>query len=504
MGQPADDVSATILCCDLGGSSLRVGLINEQGRIVAQATQTLAVPVSPDGRSEVDPQVWWHTFQKLVASLASAGPSLLHKVVGVSICGMTRTQVLVDDDGHAVRPAITWRDSRAGSEVLDLAAACDGESIDVFHPVARLAWVQRHEPEAFAAARVVIEPKDYLALRLTRRPASDRISLARLLAVIRSEGPLARFSSLLPDLVQPSSMIDRVRSGLPSPLDALAGCPVFMASNDTWTAVLGLGALRSGLAYNIVGTSEVLGLIASQPATAPGLMSVDWGDGLHQIGGPSQNGGDVIPWLVHACGGQDHNLAESLSFLLAGPRHPQPVLFLPFLQGERVPYWDPDLRGAFLGLAKGHGSTDLAWAVLEGAAFAARLVLERAEAATGEAVREIRFGGGGARSEAWCQVRADAMRRPVAVGAYDEPGLLGCAAVAWTGLGRFASLTEAQQMIAPPVRQFEPQIDRAEHYDALYAVYTDAVSATAPIAHRLAAMRIADGLATVAAPQDER
>ena len=82
--------------------------------------------------------------------------------------------------------------------------------------------------------------------------------------------------------------------------------------------------------------------------------------------------------------------------LLAGRRHPQPLIFLPYLQGERVPYWNPALRGAILGLGRQHGATDLAFAVLEGVAFLNRIVLERAEAALGSAVGEIRFGGGAA------------------------------------------------------------------------------------------------------------
>ncbi|GEO13258.1 xylulokinase [Microvirga aerophila] len=498
MGHPVGDASETVLCCDMGGSSLRVGLVDRRGDVVATAACALTLTVDSHGQSEVDPNLWWQAFQDLVASLAADNPDLLRTVAGVSICGMTRTQVLVDEEGSAVRPAITWRDSRAGIEAADLAAAHDGESIDAFHPVARLAWIERHEPEIFAKARFVVDPKDYLAVKLTGRAASDKISLARLLAVTGGEGALSRFCSLLPQLVEPSAMIDHVGAGLPQPLDALAGCPVFMASNDTWTAVLGLGALRPGMAYNIVGTSEVLGLVSSRPAVAQGLMSVDWGLGFHQTGGPSQNGADVIPWLSRACGVDRQDMAVSFSGLLAGERHPQPVLFLPFLQGERVPYWDPDLRGAFLGLATGHGPTDLAWAVLEGAAFSARFVLERAEAAAGEPAKEIRFGGGGARSEAWCQVRADVMRRPVVVGACDEPGLLGCAAVAWTGLGDYASLAEAQETIARPSRRFEPRPDRVDDYDALYAVYKDAVPAAAPIAHRLATMRTAKGLAVPA------
>jgi xylulokinase len=494
MSHPADHLRDTVLCCDLGGSSLRVGLVDRKGDVVATAAHTLTIPVDANGCSDVEPHLWWDAMRDLVASLAHENPAALGKVVAISICGMTRTQVLVDGDGKAVRPAMTWRDTRAGAEAAGLAAAYTRESIDAYHPAARLAWVERHEPEAFAKARYVLDPKDYLALQLTGRPASDRVSLARLRAVAEGEGPLARYGALLPQLLQPSGLIDQVVKGLPTPFDSLAGCPVFMASNDTWTAVLGLGALRPGMAYNILGTSEVLGLIASQPATAEGLMSVDWGDGLHQIGGPSQNGGDVVPWLARVSGADGQNPAGSLSRSLSGERHPQPVLFLPFLQGERVQYWDPDLRGAFLGLSKGHGPTDLAWAVLEGAAFAARFVLERAEAAAGQPAHAIRFGGGGARNEIWCQLRADVMRRPVVVGAADEPGLLGCAAVGWTGLGVYASLAHAQEIVARPSKRYEPRFGRADDYDAFYGIYKDAVPAVVPIAHRLARLCSAKGL----------
>jgi xylulokinase len=494
MGRPADHLCETVLCCDVGGSSLRVGLVDARGAVMATAARALTIAVDADGYSDVEPDLWWKALGDLVASLAGENPAALGRVVGISICGMTRTQVLVDGDGNAVRPAITWRDSRAGAEAAGLAATYHGEGIDAYHPAARLAWVERHEPRAFAKARYVLDPKDYLALRLTGRPVSDRISLARLQAVVEAGRAVARYGALLPLLLQPSNLIAHVGKGLPPPFGPLAGCPVFMASNDTWTAVLGLGALQAGVAYNILGTSEVLGLIANRPATAQGLMSVDWGEGLHQIGGPSQNGGDVIPWLARVSGVSGQDPAASLSHALSGERYPQPLLFLPFLQGERVPYWDPDLRGGFLGLSKGHRPVDLAWAVLEGAAFAARVVLERAEEAAGGPAQEIRFGGGGSRNEVWCQLRADLMRRTVVVGAADEPGLLGCAAVAWTGLGLYNSLAQAQETLARPHKRYEPRSSKADDYDELYTIYQDAVSAVAPISRRLATLRSAKGL----------
>src|SRR3546814_18916364 len=84
-------------------------------------------------------------------------------------------------------------------------------------------------------------------------------------------------------------------------------------------------------------------------------------------------------------------VAEAMNALLSAPRDPQAALFLPYLQGERVPYWDPGLRGAFVGLNRRHGPGDLAWAVLDGVAFLTRIVLARAEAALGGPVNAIRL-----------------------------------------------------------------------------------------------------------------
>jgi xylulokinase len=265
---------------------------------------------------------------------------------------------------------------------------------------------------------------------------------------------------------------------------------VYACSNDTWAAVAGLGALRAGYAYNISGTAEVFGVIGTQAASAPGLMTVDWGAGLYQIGGPGKNGADTVAWLLSllaAQAGGKTDVSAAMAALLAGPRDPQPVLFLPYLQGERVPYWDAALRGAFVGLNRRHGATDLAWAVLEGLAFLNRIVLERGEEAAGRKVPEIRFGGGAAANPAWCQVKADVCDRPVVVGEHAEPGIVGAAAVAWTGVGRYGTLDEAQQTMARPGRRYEPDAQRSVAYSDLYRLYRRAEDALAPISRELAA-----------------
>ncbi len=196
---------------------------------------------------------------------------------------------------------------------------------------------------------------------LTGRIASDAISLARQIAAAdTTHGPsllerLGLPQAIVPDLIAPTGRIGAVRADLPAPLDQLAGRPVVMTAHDTWSGVVGLGALVAGRAYNVSGTTETFGVMGTQPVTADGLMDVQWG-ALHQIGGPGQNGADVLAWLGAILGARDASETSArIEQALSQPRHPAPLLFLPFLAGERVPFWDADLRAAFLGLSREHG-----------------------------------------------------------------------------------------------------------------------------------------------------
>lgn len=485
-----------VLACDLGGTSFRAALVDDTGSIRAQ--HAIAGPASRDdslGRSEIEPEAWWSLLVETCAGLATDVPALFDAIEAVAICGITRTQVFLDRDGRSLRPAMTWKDTRADAladrlrERLD-AGHPERAAVNAFHPLARLAWLREEEPDVSAELACLLEPKDYLNVRLTGRRASDPVSLARLLAaaaphegrdLLEAAGIPA---AILPEMLEPWEQVGPVQAGLPAPLGRLAGKPVFCASNDTWAAVVGLGAMRDGFAYNISGTTEVLGVVGREPARAEGLLTVDW-RGLFQLGGPSQTGADTVSWLLALLGRDGGAVGHEIAALLTGPRQPQPLLFLPYLQGERVPYWDPSLRGALVGLNRRHGPTDLAYAVLEGVACLNRIVLERAEAAIGSAATEIRFGGGAAANPIWAQIKADLCGRPVVVAASPEPGLLGAAIIAFTGLGRFASLAEAQQRLVTVARRFEPDPARKPAYDALFALFRRAETALAPISRDL-------------------
>jgi xylulokinase len=467
-----------VLACDLGGSSFRAALVDANGLIRKIVTVRYA-------RVSNDPALWWAMFCDAIERLNE--DAALAQVEAVAISAFTRTQFVLDASYSVLSPATLWDDSAAEPLLPELRAMLAGHaelpSINAFHPAARLLRLAREQPDVARAAAAVLEPKDFLNLRLTGVCAIDRISSARLIATGTEVLQAFGYADIIPHSLEPTAIVGRVQPDQPGALAQLEGRPVIAMAHDTWAAVIGLGALREGCAYNLSGTTEVLGVMARQAAPAEGLLTVDWG-GLHQIGGPSQVGGDTLVWLAALLG---QGSVADLAAVLEGPRDRQSLLFLPYLRGERTPYWDPGLRGAFIGLNRSHGPADCAHAVLEGVAFLNRLVLERAEAASGAPVSEIRLGGGGAANAVWCQIKADICERPVVVVDSAETGLNGAAIVAFVALGWFADLATGQTLVRVRER-FHPRPELAPGYRRLFQLFREAEAAVAPVSRQLAAI----------------
>ena len=457
----------TVLAIDLGGSSLRAALVGRDGRIVASATRHHQLG------EEADAEGWW---AMLVAAVAELPQAVVKAIIAT---GFTRGQVLVDGAGNPVRPAQCFPDERAVAEANELANATHGTWVAMtpFHPAARLRWAQANDPDAFSLARHVLQPKDFLVLRLTGKPASDRISNAwaldrrgnvRALALFRRAGLDA---ALLPELFDPWDVV-----GPCIGLEAFAGVPVMCGAMDTWCASLGAGASQPGDAYLIAGATDAGGVLSDTPGEAEGLVTLPWGIGMFHTGGPSGAGGDCLQWLTDLLG-QPHVASVVALAERAQPSGP-PLVFLPALSGERAPNWAARSRGSFAGLDRRHGAPELARAVLEGVAFADRDLLG------GLPFDRLFLAGGGARSNLWCQIRADVLGCQV-LRTSEQPGLVGAALVAWAGLGEYPTLSAAQAALSERADVFLPDRTVIARYQRLFEVFKQLQAAAATLAHGL-------------------
>lgn len=480
-----------VLAYDLGGSSLRVAVVEGVSvRRMVRIPQT--IDRGPGGEFEADPNLWWSNFCAACRQLQAEGEDL-GQVDAVAGCGFTRTQVLVDRAGKAVHPAITFQDSR-GTRVLasflerapdDLAQRADG--LSPFHPIVRLLWVQARRPEVWARVDKVLEPKDFMNLRLTGRVRSDLVSqqvMSAFFDVIEADPLAARAlgiaREICPEPLSPFAEVGRVGGDLPEELAALAGKPVYCGSNDTWTCVLGSGGLNPGAAYGISGTSDVFGVITRERYEARQLLTVRWGPEQWQLGGPSQGAATKLTWARERFfPGVPVEQALAESFAGAG----DPPLFLPYLEGERTPFWDPDLRGAFLGLNGTHDNAALLRAVAEGLNFLSRLILERAEKATGEQAAHVCFSGGLANNAQLCQLKADILDRAIFVPRSPESGLIGAAQLSGNSSSDIGRITAS---ILTDGTWYRPSAQRRDRYDAWFDLFKSSTEVIRDTSRRLA------------------
>jgi xylulokinase len=411
--------SRTVLGIDLGTSSVKVALVTLDGRVVAQAAATYPIDRPHPGWAETDPEAWWSAVRSAVAHLLT-GVDEPPSAVGLS--GQMHGVVLVDEHGVAVRPAVLWADARSTAEVADyrglarplLTALANPLTVGMAGPT--LLWLHRHEPAAVARARWALQPKDWVRARLTGLLGGDHSDAsATLLYDVTTaawhtgvaEG-LGIDHRLLPELAVSSG--DRAGALLPQAANDLglaAGIPVAVGAADTAAAVVGSGLFEPGAVQLTIGTGVqvVLPVPAPRPQDLPlapvtHLYRDATADGWYAMAA-GLTGGQTLDWVRRLLGAEWTELYAAA----AVPARPDDPLFLPQLIGERSPYLDPGLRGAWTGLEPRHTRTDLMRAALEGVAFAVAGALD---ALPGVPVtgRRIRLAGGGTTAPPWRELLA--------------------------------------------------------------------------------------------------
>jgi xylulokinase len=197
--------------------------------------------------------------------------------------------------------------------------------------------------------------------------------------------------------------------------------------------------------------------------------------------GPTQSGGAALLWLSRLL---DKTPAQlSLLADTCAPGSPVP-LFLPHLEGERAPIWDAASRGAFARIDSQVGPAEMVRSVMEGVAFSARWAFEALERSSGLDVSLVNISGGGARSNTWCQIRADALGRELRRAAVPDAAALGAALLAGLGTGTVASMSDAVRQLVRFDRSFEPQEAHRAYYTEKFGHFRALYEALRPINER--------------------
>ena len=474
-----------VLAIDLGTTEVKAGLVGLDGRLLGLARAGYATDTDPStGRAEQDPEAWWGAIGLAVRELARLN---VGDVCAIGIDGHGPTLVPVDATGRATHPAIIWQDTRSTAEGAELAAATGLQGWSLAGLPAAL-WLERHEPAAAAATCWYLATWDAVAMRLTGRATTSLVDGQPFPDAATLDAAGVPASKVAPS-VRAGSVVGELLPEVAAGLGLRSGLPVVAGIVDAWASFHGAGMTRAGDAMDPGGSAGGFGVYWDAPLDVPGSFStIAPLPGLYSVGGAMAATGRALDWYrLDVLGGaaSTERLIEEAGTIAPGA---DGVVFLPYLAGERSPLWDPSARGAFVGLALGHGRAHLTRAILEASAFAIRHVAEGIVAA-GAQVRSMRVCGGPARSETWNQVKADVTGFTVEVPAVLETAVAGAAIVGATAVGAWPDLPAGIRGMTRVARRLEPNPANRARYDATFTAYRRLHPAIAPIVRDLAAAR---------------
>ncbi len=439
-----------ILAIDLGTSALKVALVSVAGEVVASEQEACRVELLPGGGAEQDPEEWWALISCASSRLMARAAVPPESVVAVSCTAQWSGTVPVDERGCPIRKAIIWMDSRGAQYARGVTRGpvqVQGYGADKLvrwirktagipahsgkDSISHILWLKHSEPGAYHSARLFLEPKDWLNLRLTGRAAASYDSIAlhwvtdnRHADRIRYDQALLRLAgvdgSQLPDLMAATDILGPVLPGPAAALGVPAGIPVVVGTPDVHSAAIGSGATRDFQAHLYVGTSswltchvpfkktDMLRNIASLPSAIPGRYLV--ADEQETAGAALKFLRDRVLFAGDPPPDAYREFDRMVGDTLPGSGG---VIFTPWLYGERTPVEDRFVRGGFHNLSLSTNRDELVRAVFEGVALNARWLLQAVERFTGRRLEPIRFIGGGALSDPWCQIFADVLGRTI-------------------------------------------------------------------------------------------
>jgi len=481
-----------VLAIDQGTSGTTCLLASTDGRVIARAHREVRVRHPREGWVEQDASELWGSVVAACGDVLRESPAT---PVAIGLTNQRETLVVFDRATlEPLAPAIVWQCRRSAAICAEHRERGEeagirqrtGLLLDPYFTATKLEWLLRENPSlAQRAARGEVcagTVDTWLIARLTggRVIATDPGNASRtLLYDLRGGGFSADLCGLfgVPPAILPEIRPSAARLGMTDPGAFLGmSLPISGVAGDQQAALFGQACVEPGMSKNTYGTGSFL-LVntgGSVPDPGPGLLAtVAWRISERDsfaLEGSIFVTGAALTWLRDSLG--MIGSADEAGPLFDSVPDTRGCVFVPAFAGLGAPWWDPEARGALLGLTAGVTRAHVVRAVVEAMAFRTRDVVEAMERASGQPFKELRVDGGASVMDSLCQFQADVLGVPVARAATAEATGLGAAMLAAVGEG----LTDVPRAAAAwkPGRRFIPAAP-GERPSAAYATWLDAL-----------------------------
>jgi xylulokinase len=512
-----------VLAIDLGTSGAKVGVVNQQGQVIACAGGNYELTYLPGGGVEQDPEEWWSVIVRAARYTLDGAGVAREDVLAVGVTSQWSVTLPVDAKGKPLMRAISWMDSRGsvynkklvggfpslqGYQIRKLyqwiSKTGNAPTLSGADALGHMLFVKHALPEIYRKTETFLEPMDYINFRLTgRRCATQNSAFAsgmidnRRLGNVAYDPGLLRMGGLdrskLPDLLPVDGIVGNLTPTAAQELGLRTNSVVVCGAGDNATSVIGAGAVADFEAVAVLGTSgylafhtpfkktDVMHMITTMPSALPDryLFLADTGN----------TGRVVVSYLQNLVYSEDayfpsqamDNSYQAMDLIAGGvPAGSQGVLFMPYFMGSLAPSEDPTMRGGFLNLSNTTTRAHLTRALLEGITYNWRWLKGAAEAMIGRKFSSWRLSGGGALSPVWCQIMADVVGIPMLQ--QSDPrnnNVLGIGLLTFSRLG-YLSLEEITEKVKIS-HVYEPRAENQAVYEKMYRQFRSCYRRLQPV-----------------------
>lgn len=501
---------AAFVGCDLGTMGTKAAVVDDEGRILGQAFEEVALRYPRPGWVEQDlTEIEASAHRTIRKAVADSGRAA--DVAGVAFSGQMSGIGTIDGGFRPATHFDSWLDTRCEPYILEMnehaarvieLSGCP----PTYSHGPKILWWQRERPDDFRRIARFLVPGAFVAGRLCGLSVDDAfidrtyLHFSNLSDTRRSAWApelLEAFGidpGVLPRVVDPLDVIGEVTEAGAEATGIPAGTPVAAGAGDQTAASLGAGVVDPGQAFDSAGTASVFAMCLDtftpdvEHRTLMATHSV--ADGVYIALAFINGGGLALRWFRDQVADELAGDPEAYRKLDERAASVEPgsggLLWMPHIQGRVLPP-QPHIRGGWVGLTSGHTPGHMYRAILEGIAYEYADWARLAGDLGGGELHESRVLGGGARSALWNQIKADVLGIEWVPTVREECGVLGDALIAAAATGHVKDLkgtAKAWQQTREPVR---PDPDRHTRYRELVAAYRELAGRILPVFERLAA-----------------
>lgn len=479
---------------DVGTTGVRAMAYTAQGKSVAVRDAFYPLETPQYDRAEQNPQQIYDAAEEVIAGVVKELQYKLVTISGIALSSVMHSFIPQDEQFDLLGNMITWADSRSSNSVhrMEQDEACKqfyfrtGCPLHASYPLAKIIWVKENQPEIFARMAHIGSIKDYMFRLMTGEWVTDK-------SVASSSGLFNAFTETwdseildyvgiqeeqLPKVVS-TTYSGKLLANVAERLGLPVNTPVVIGATDGVLVNVGIGAVSKGQLSATIGTSGAIRMLTEKPQmdSKGRTWCYNLTDTMWVAGGAINNGGMILRWMrdriLHYHGSQMEQLSvDPYDLMTMKARHVPAgsggLLLMPYFTGERAPYWNSDLRGAFVGLSLNHSRSYMIRATMEGICYSLRFVLDALREF--EDVKDIRISGSFTKSELWVQIMSDIFGEHITLPNNSEGASFGAAVLGFISDGTLSDIKDTAELVQPECI-YHPKEQNQAVYDELFSIY---------------------------------